>query len=601
MPPSVASVASRKKPAFMLMCAILLRWPDPLNALRFVTGYKVVGDIEHSGLFRPVEVDESRRIGLPALLGPSALNNLEALTAHVCPGQYDEQLRKCCLDEVALGHAEGPFDRAQMDERFGLGGWRPLERFMLFQTDKYRPIDSGKKPGHNSASLERETIFTSSVDAFLPLVQETLCYLQPLDAFFPGVGRFVLGTEDMKHAYRQSPVHPSNLCVTCTAYWDHVAGDHRFIILQGLPFGMSSAVLCFNRTPAFLSSLCRRTLASAVLQFFDDSGVCDLASARASAQAELRKCFHLAGAELDEAKSQPPADCRAYLGLSVNLARAALSGQLSFDLKPGFRESLQDEIQSILHENRLASGRASKLRGKFGWAATGTYGRCGRAGLAPLIARQFHDDNEELSSALIDCLRFHLHLAEFVPPRLVSLVPLGSRPVRVYSDASYEPSAEVPARIGFVCFPTEQQQPVGMSVDIPDSVLGKFQVRQTQINVCEALAGVLIPTNIPELIRGQDVVWYIDNQSACQVLMKGASSIRDLSILAAVTQLLLTRLGCRVYWEYVESDSNPSDGLSRGGLSDEWTLQQGWQLRSASMPPILHTAFNSLSEALLLV
>ena len=78
--------------------------------------------------------------------------------------------------------------------------------------------------------LERETIFTTSVDAFLPLIQETLRYLQPLDSFFPGIGRFVLGTEDMKHAYRQSPVHPSNLCVTCTAYWDHEAEDHRFII-----------------------------------------------------------------------------------------------------------------------------------------------------------------------------------------------------------------------------------------------------------------------------------------------------------------------------------------------------------------------------------
>ena len=106
MPPSVARVACRKRPAFMLMCAILLRWPDPLNALRFVTGYKVVGDIEHSGLFRPVEVDESRPIGLPALLGPSALNNLEALKARVGPSQYDTQLRSCCLDEVALGHAE---------------------------------------------------------------------------------------------------------------------------------------------------------------------------------------------------------------------------------------------------------------------------------------------------------------------------------------------------------------------------------------------------------------------------------------------------------------------------------------------------------------
>ena len=68
---------------------------------------------------------------------------------------------------------------------------------MLFQTDKYRPIHSGKKAG-----------------------------------------------QDMKHAYRQSPVHPDHLCITCAAFWDHESQDLRFIVFQGLPFGLSSAVLC---------------------------------------------------------------------------------------------------------------------------------------------------------------------------------------------------------------------------------------------------------------------------------------------------------------------------------------------------------------------
>jgi hypothetical protein len=38
---------------FMLACSLLLRWPDETNAIRFITGFQVVGDIEHTGLFRP--------------------------------------------------------------------------------------------------------------------------------------------------------------------------------------------------------------------------------------------------------------------------------------------------------------------------------------------------------------------------------------------------------------------------------------------------------------------------------------------------------------------------------------------------------------------
>ena len=96
--------------------------------------------------------------------------------------------------------------------------------------------------------------------------------------------------------------------------------------------------------------------------------------------------------------------------------------------------------------------------------------------------------------------------------------------------------AEVPSRLGFVVFPADaSRRPIGMSLDISDDILDRFQVRQTQINTCEALAGVVVPHNVPSLLQGQDVIWYIDNQSACQLLMKGASSVADLSILAAVT------------------------------------------------------------------
>ena len=83
--------------------------------------------------------------------------------------------------------------------------------------------------------------------------------------------------------------------------------------------------------------------------------------------------------------------------------------------------------------------------------------------------------------------------------------------------------------------------------------------------------------------------------------MKGSSSQSDLCSIATLTHLILAKLGCRVYFEYVESEANIADGLSRDGLNDAWTICQEWILQHATIPSILYVAFHSLNEAMLLV
>ena len=37
----------------------------------------------------------------------------------------------------------------------------------------------------------------------------------------------------------------------------------------------------------------------------------------------------------------------------------------------------------------------------------------------------------------------------------------------------------------------------------------------------------------------------------------------------------------RIWYEWIDSNSNPADGLSRDGLLDEWTVRQGWELANS--------------------
>ena len=48
--------------------------------------------------------------------------------------------------------------------------------------------------------------------------------------------------------------------------------------------------------------------------------------------------------------------------------------------------------------------------------------------------------------------------------------------------------------------------------------------------------------------------------------------------LATAAQARWLEIQTQTWYEWIDSDSNPSDGLSRAGLQDAWTLAQGWHL-----------------------
>ena len=52
--------------------------------------------------------------------------------------------------------------------------------------------------------------------------------------------------------------------------------------------------------------------------------------------------------------------------------------------------------------------------------------------------------------------------------------------------------------------------------------------------------------------------------------------------IAMSLHMLSIHLNVRIWFEWIDSDSNPADGLSREGPDDAWTLQQAWQVEEAS-------------------
>ena len=101
--------------------------------------------------------------------------------------------------------------------------------------------------------------------------------------------------------------------------------------------------------------------------------------------------------------------------------------------------------------------------------------------------------------------------------------------------------------------------------------------RQTQIMPLEALAILQsFIVFLPKGLEGRDVLLFVDNQAVCSSLAKGASSAADVGLICTVCHLLWAKFSSPVWIEWVPSDDNPADGLSRDGVEDDWTRQQAW-------------------------
>ena len=80
---------------------------------------------------------------------------------------------------------------------------------------------------------------------------------------------------------------------------------------------------------------------------------------------------------------------------------------------------------------------------------------------------------------------------------------------------------------------------------------------------------------------GRDIYFFVDNEAAAAALIRGASGQDDVGAVAQAVHWKLHCLGARMWVEWIDSDSNPSDGLSRDGFDDQWTLSHDWELEVA--------------------
>ena len=578
---SAHRVASSKRPGFVAVLTLLLRWPDRLQAQCLVRGYPIVGQIAQTGVFRPVpsrEVDSLEQW----------LDNADAVVdalVHSRPPRHAEDILEQTLAEQAKGFCSQLMSRTAVDSLFGRGNWRPLERFQVVQADnKRRMIDNARRTQHNSHTSMSETIFTVSID-FVASVAASLgrrlCdHAEDLYQALPWL-RLWIGTDDLPDAYRGLPVLPAHQRFSVVAIFVPNVG-WRFTLLWGLAFGLESAVVAFNRFPQLGIAISRRCTLGLTAAYFDDELAVETIADSDVSQAGLRLTFQLLGAPPQPEKGYVPAANRHYLGTSLHTGDFLLNGFVRVQPKFSTLAKVKAKLESVLEENSLSRDDAGKLRGDINWLFTMCMGHLGKIAGPALTAHQ-HGDAPGLSP--LERLQLQALYSAVIDsrPRDIYVHHRSDDVVRIYSDASFEDDV---LRLGWVIFPSGGI-PLGGTTVVPQEVIATWRPRQQQIYPGETLAAVVVPALAAEPLASQSILWFIDNEAAAAALIRASTSEADVLTMVQQAHLQFSRLQARTWFEWIDSESNPADGLSRDGLQDTWTSSQPWRLQEFPFPSVL--------------
>ena len=210
------------------------------------------------------------------------------------------------------------------------------------------------------------------------------------------------------------------------------------------------------------------------------------------------------------------------------------------------------------------------------WVTTNTFGKLGRLGSATLKDIQYGQrDSQRLSLSQVGQLLFHADVIRRARGREIDLLCLASEPYVGYTDAEYTPGRQ-PRTGGILFAPGPDPAPVGFTSVLPLDLTQNWKPRKHQIFLAELSAVPLFLAKHAKMLIGQDLLLFLDNEGSVGSLVRTTSSEPDAEFVAQLCHCLLTMLHVRAWIDWVDSDSNPADGLSRVGLEDERVRSGTW-------------------------
>ena len=588
---------------FGMWCAILdsLRWPHRRLVRDMVLGFRTVGDIPDSGIWR--QVDRPAEEGFASFAATNVAWFYECRHRVLRAAERNPEMAAACyqrtLEERDSGLITGPFSATQLNAprssgfpAFGFGRYRPLPRFAIWQGNKYRCIDDGAASGTNGRGTSTaETIVCDRPD--VPLrVGQRFHELGPPPGSPWVVVRMGGGADDAWAAYRRVVTADEEYTVVMVAVPPAEGSGSEWTVqlfrIPGHPFGLVSAVLNWNCIPEPIVAFARRALAVPVSRFYDDHCISEpeyaAFSSGLSAQASYFSLHELIRFHFDLGKHKPWSRCVVYCGVQTDW-QDDVNSVVSIGVTRERRDKLRTRIAAVIDANSLSPAEASSLRGKARWCVSPVFGRVGLAAVALLKQRQ-QSSSSELDDELRDALEFLGVVVDVLPQFVVRFRRGEPRPpVVVLTDASFETGH---TWLGFlICCPIAGC--VWAGEETPEwllALLARHKRRESYIGQLETAIASGPYFTCPSMFRDRAVFHYVDNQGALYSLINGRSRDGDTNRLVFLTLLRAVQLRCDVWFDYVPSASNIADLPTRLDAAAFARLERiGTRVRPVRLPP----------------
>ena len=335
----------------------------------FRSGASVSGVLPSSGTGFPVDA-----VAVPTPVESLAASRSQA-NAELCRTILDTEHSAVLLektrDDAELGRMSSP---VPLDDP-SCCQWLLARRFAVVQGSKVRPCDDETASGLNGACAASEKLSHDRVDSLVCAV----------DRFTASTGLPpYLYKADIDSAFRRVPVCPAERWLLGVVF--SCAGTLYVSQHLALPFGSTGSVHGWHRVGAALCVFARSLLALSIFQYVDDYfGLEHPVNAAHALQCFVRLVRAVLG---PGAIADKKTDVGQSLGILGLLVHPQLSG-ITVALLPEKRVKWLAEIKDILAQNRLGSGRASKLAGRLCFASLLCFWRLGRAMVRPLFAQQY--------------------------------------------------------------------------------------------------------------------------------------------------------------------------------------------------------------------
>ena len=491
-------------------------------------------------------------------------------------------LSKATAEEVDLGFLEGPFTEAQVSSFFQSDDWNCIRRFLILQgtEGKPRPIDDGHEALVNSCYTSCIKLELQTSD-FVTCMASKLALRELERAKALGLApRAWLGKcLDLSKAYKQMPMTKNHRALV-VVYHKGEAGEVQFYLANSILFGLTASVYSFARTSRSLHKLLTKIFKLPSSVYFDDFPMFATADCAAETDSLISEFLDILGWSHAKtgSKAQPFSEVFSVLGMQIDLSKLS-DGSVILSNKPGRIDRIVERLSMVSKEGRLTVHEAQVLLGLLNFSSGFFAGRALKQSCRWLSG--FLSGDRPSETVVKDMCQHTISVLRQTPPRFITCNPADESPVLVWTDGSWEPKSGF-AGVGSVVLDTRSGVALVQEGSVPDRVLRRWREEVGDQIICEIELYAVLMTRVglQNLLAGRRVIFFVDNEAARSVIIRGQSKSSAMHHLAIALAVVEASAPCISWTERVPSASNIADFPSR---------REGWKaqkiVRAARVDP----------------